>query len=229
MKTRSNTRSKTRFDKDTGTDIGTDTNTGTGTGTDTSTNTSTTTTITTHQPNTNPSNDNIIFSVITGNLHETRRLVNVSNVNTVIDYKNNYTSLHHAVCVKSNNRVIEYLLSIGADPYVRNAQGKDSFDLSIGFGHRFLLDQYLNIVMEKLRDEQTINAMLNGQINNLEKSMLELEKVICQNNTLIASLYEQKSDYKESVEYLEQSNVDLKRKLDESDRAFETLIKKIRK
>ena len=85
----------------------------------------------------------IMFAILTSNLKEVKRLVNAPNVNNLIDNTNNYTALHHAVRVKGNNDIIEYLMSIGANPKIKQNEGKDSIDLSIEANYRFLIDRLL--------------------------------------------------------------------------------------
>jgi ankyrin repeat protein len=92
----------------------------------------------------NSINNDIMFAVLTSNLQEVRRLVNSSNSNNIIDTINNYTALHHAVRIRGNDKIIEYLLSVGANPRLKQTEGKDAIDLSIEANYRFLIDKMIN-------------------------------------------------------------------------------------
>ena len=87
--------------------------------------------------------DEIMFAIVTGNLTLVKRLINSTNVNNIIDRKNGYTALHHAVRIKKNDQVIEYLLSVGANPSIKSGEQKDSVDLAIESNYRFLIDKMM--------------------------------------------------------------------------------------
>ena len=78
-------------------------------------------------------NDEIMFAVVTSNIIYLKKFVNSFNVNNIIDKKNNYTALHHAVRIKKNDQVIEYLMNCGANPYIKQNENKDAIDMSIDF------------------------------------------------------------------------------------------------
>ena len=109
------------------------------------TNTNITTNSTTLQSGRNGFRDNTLFAIITSNLAEVKRLVNLNNSNDIIDIKNNFTALHHAVRIKGNDEIIEYLMSIGANPKLKQNENKDAIDLAIDSNYRFLIDKLLNI------------------------------------------------------------------------------------
>ncbi len=134
--------------------------------------------------------DQIIFAVVTGNLREVTRLVNTSNVNNVIDTTNRYTALHYAVKLP-NNDIVEYLMNCGADPNIKQNEGKDSIDLSIEANKRFLInkvmaknDKELDDIYNKLdeskhniRTLERKNKELNESNNYLQKT--KRRKQIC--------------------------------------------------
>ena len=160
-------------------------------------------------------NDQVIFAIVTGNIINLRRLVDSSNVNNIIDKKNKYTALHHAVRIKKNDEIIEYLMSCGANPNIKQDEGKDSIDLAIEANYRFLIDKLLG---EKNKDFDDLNC----KFKTLEKTNQDLK----QTNEFLSK---SSNEYVEKIEILKGENLNLKRKLGESEEAFKNLLKKTRK
>jgi len=170
----------------------------------------------------NTSSDEIMFAVLTSNTQEVRRLVNSSNINDIIDTTNNYTALHHAVRIRGNNNVIEYLMSIGGNPKLKQDEGKDCIDLAIEANYRYLIDKLLkekDIELDKIYDKYDT---INYQYKDLERKN---EKLVEENTYLKKST----SQYVEKIETLKTENAGLKRKYDESEKAFTNLLKKVKK
>lgn len=176
----------------------------------------------TNQTNSSNLDDEIIFAIVTGNVDSVRRLVNNTNVNKVIDRKNNYTALHHAVRIKRNDEIIEYLLSIGANPSIKQNEGKDAVDLSIEANYRYLIDKMLKQKDTELDKIYSKFDDINYGYKNLERKNKELVE---ENNYLKKSA----SEYVCKIEELKTENVSLKRKYDESEKAFANLLKKTKK
>lgn len=170
----------------------------------------------------NSSSNEIMFAVLTSNPQEVRQLVNSSNVNDIIDTTNNYTALHHAVRIRGNNAVVEYLMSIGANPKLKQGEGKDCIDLAIEANYRYLIDKLLkekDIELDKIYDKYDT---VNYEYQNLEKKNTALVE---ENEYLKKST----SQYVEKIETLKTENAGLKRKYDESEKAFTNLLKKVKK
>ena len=184
--------------------------------------TTTTKTNTSTNSNRNSSTNDIMFAVLTSNFQEVIRLVNSSNVNDIIDTINNYTSLHHAVRIKGNNSIIEYLMSIGGDPKIKQSEGKDCIDLAIEANYRYLIDKLLkekDVELHKIYDKfDTINY----EYKNLQTA----NDVLIEENEY---LKKSSSLYVEKIKLLKTENVELKRKFDESEKSFANLLKKIKK
>jgi hypothetical protein len=119
--------------------------------------------------------DDIIYSLSTDNYEEFTRLVNKNNVNDIIDNKNGYNALHHAIRA-NNNKMIDYLLSIGADPYIKTGSNssfsfiiqEDAFDLSLKFQNK-------HIITYELNENKKKNSELQKTISTLEKKILNLD------------------------------------------------------
>ena len=170
----------------------------------------------------NSSSNEIMFAVITSNLQEVRRLVNTSNANDIIDTTNNYTALHHAVRIRGNNSIIEYLMSIGAKPYLKQGEGKDCIDLAIEANYRYLIDKLLkekDMELDKIYDKF-------DTVNYIYKNLQATNAMLVEEN---AYLKKSSSQYAEKIETLKTENAGLKRKYDESEKAFANLLKKVKK
>ena len=163
----------------------------------------------------------IMFAVLTSNVQEVRRLVNGSNINDIIDTTNNYTAIHHAVRIRGNDKIIEYLLSIGANPRLKQSEGKDAIDLSIESNYRFLIDKMINKNESELNEIYTKFDSVNYEYKNIKRKNDELVE---ENNYLKKS----QSQYIEKIEELKVENSSLKRKNDESEKAFANLLKKVK-
>lgn len=170
----------------------------------------------------NSTDDEIIFGIVTGNLNTVKRLVNSSNVNKVIDRKNNYTALHHAVRIKKNDSIIEYLMSVGANPSIKESEGKDSIDLSIDTSNRFLIDKLIKEKEAEIDKIYTKFDDVNYKMKNLERSNQDLVKT----NEYLTKSNEQ---YAGKIEELKVENATLKRKYESSEQAFANLLKKTKK
>ena len=187
-------------------------------------------------------NNTVLFSVVTGNLKEVTKLVNNNNINNIIDKTNNYTSLHYAVKLPNKN-IVEYLISCGANPKIKQNEGKDAIDLSIESNKRYLIDHLLtkndleldNIyskfddishnkkILESENTElKQANQYLNIANDQYVKKIDELKKfnqdLHITNNTAI-----------KKIDDLNENNVKLKRKADDSEKAFTELWMKHRK
>ena len=173
-------------------------------------------------------NDKIIFYTVTGNITEIRKLVNNTNVNKIIDTKNNYTVLHYAVKLPNNN-IVEYLISCGADTTIKQNEGKDAIDLSIESNKRFLVDNLLKKNNFEIDQLYTKFDDLNYKTKTLERSNNDLkqsnEYLNKSNDQYVKKIEELKKDN----EKLNEDNVKIKRKLDDSDKAFSNLLKKVQK
>jgi ankyrin repeat protein len=180
---------------------------------------------TTHNDTTN---NNIIFAIVTGNLQEVRTLVNASNVNNIIDIKNKYTALHYAVKLP-NNEIVEYLMSIGANPNTKQNEGKDAIDLSIESNKRYLVDR---LIKSNSRDVEVLTSTcddLKSRLRTVEKNNTDLKAT---NDYLLKSNGEYVTRIDKLNAVIEEKNTEnqkLKRKLDESETAFTNLLKKNKK
>ncbi len=170
---------------------------------------------------TTTNSDEIIFAVVTGNFSEVTRLVNSSNVNNVIDIKNRYTALHYAV-KQPNNEIVEYLMNCGADPSIKQNENKDSIDLSIEANKRFVVNKVIAKNEKELDELYAKYDEKNYTLKTLERKNKELNET----NTY---LQKTNSEYVQRIEELKEENKSIKRKLDESEKAFENLLKKNRK
>lgn len=165
--------------------------------------------------------DTIIFAIVTGNEQEVRILINSTNANKIIDSKNGYTALHYAVKLPNNN-IVEYLMNCGADPSIKQLDGKDSVDLSIEANKRFLINKLISGNSRELDQAYSKLDETKYNLRNVEKKNQELVET----NTYLEKI---NTEYSKKINDLKEENKTVKRKLDDSEKAFENLLKKNRK
>ena len=166
--------------------------------------------------------DEIMFAVVTGNLTTLRRLITQTNVNALIDRKNGYTALHHAVRIKKNDQIVEFLLSMGANPSIKSGEQKDSVDLAIESNYRYLIDKMM-------RDKDIEIDGLHSKLDDTNYKFKQFER---ENKTLTdENQYLKKSteQYVNKIEELKVENAGLKRKYEDCEKAFSNLLKKTKK
>ena len=164
----------------------------------------------------------IMFAILTSNLQEVRRLINSTNSNDIIDNINGYTALHHAVRIRGNDNIIEYLMSVGANPRLKQNENKDAIDLSIESNYRFLIDKLLN------KNESELNKIYDKLDNtNFEfKNLKRKNEELVEENTY---LKKSSSQYVEKIDKLKSENDNLIIKYENSEKAFANLLKKTKK
>lgn len=163
---------------------------------------------------TDSDNDDIIFVIVTNNLTRVRNLVNKSNVNKVIDKTNGYTPLHYAVTLPHNS-ITQYLLELGGDPYIKQNEGYDAFELSLRSGKKFIFEYDSNKKDNKIKELESDNIKLINKIDEIKRT----------NEFLINST----DNYNTKITNLTKENTKLKRELEESETAFSNLLKKQKK
>lgn len=189
--------------------------------------------------NTNSTNsiyDDILYGIVTNKLKLVQTLVNSSNVNDIIDSTNNYTSLHYAVKTKQNSDIVEYLMKCGANPKIKQNEGKNAIDLAIEFNYKYLIERIINEKDNELDKLYIKYDDLYYKAKNLERTNKELENTNIElrninielrntNENLIKSA----NQYIEKIDSLEVEKSNWKRKFDESDKEFANFLKKNKK
>ena len=171
----------------------------------------------------NDRNDTIYY-IATENVEQVKKLVNITNVNNIIDNKNGYTAFHHAIKSR-NTELINYMLSIEADPSIRTTSGEDAFDLSLKFHNRNVID---NVLYSK-----------NKTIDNLKKevSVLDEKNRVAENRiSYLQSFTQESENSKRKIDVLTTENTKLKadyqtlnEKYVKLDASYEGLLKRSRK
>lgn len=145
----------------------------------------------------------IIYYINTSNEKDVTRLVTSKNVNDIIDKKDGNTALHYAIKM-NNDKIIKYLLEIGANPYIKTISGKDAFDLSIDFRNKFSIiyeQQKLKNITEELK--KTIvskDKKISDVIQNKKFLENNINEIIIKNDVL-----------KQEVALLKKTNLLLKK------------------
>ena len=179
-------------------------------------------------------NDSIICAIATDKINDLKRYVNKENVNKIIDTKNRFTALHYAIQMR-NEQMIKYLLSLDAEPKIKNGNGQDAFDMSLTFQMRTVIDcelaekesdikthqQTINSITSKLSVTEKNVEYLQSTINKSNTEMRivkneteQLRNTLSNNKLRIADLEFTNSQYKSRCDKLTVENTDMKRKLD---------------
>ena len=109
----------------------------------------------------------ILYNISIDNLSELKTLINEGNVNNIIDSKNGYTALHYAIKF-NHDKIIDFLLNMGANPSFKNYDKQDSFDLSLRY-------QSKHVISYELNDKKVINSELQKTVTSLERKITNLE------------------------------------------------------
>lgn len=166
-------------------------------------------------------NDDIIVAIVTNNLTRVKALLNRNNVNFIIDDKNNYTALHYAVTLP-NNDITKFILELGGDPKIKQSEGNDAFELSLRSGKKYIFQYFEQQKQEKINGLETDNAKLTLKVDDLKRTNDHLNDSMDQFNKKINALHK-------VIEIKDKEIVKLKRDLDDSEKAFNNLLKKQKK
>ena len=128
--------------------------------------------------------DNILYAIVTNDLNKLKSLLNKTNINIIIDKKNNYTSLHYAVTLP-NNDITKLIIELGGDPKMKQAEGLDAFELALKSGRQFIFTFYQKIQIDKNNDLVKVNTNLEKDNDNLKVKIDHLKK---NNSVLIESI-----------------------------------------
>jgi FtsZ-binding cell division protein ZapB len=129
---------------------------------------------------TSSSSDNskrdIIFSISIDDYQGLIRIVTEHNVNQIID-QNGGTALHYAIRA-NNDKMIEYLLKLGANPFIKNNANQDAFDLSLKFQSKRVITHTNDAKNAEVEIQKRKVSALERKINDLEINTNYLQKSI---------------------------------------------------
>jgi hypothetical protein len=167
-------------------------------------------------------NDSIIFAIVTGNLLNLKNLISSRNVDNILDTATNFASLQYAITSPNiNNEIIKFLLQLGADPK-RIIKVGDSFDLAISYNKRYLFEYFNKIQDDKIETLTDKIDILKGRVLSLEDANNYLHKSFDNLNDKITKL---NNDIKQKDVQIN----NLKRKNEDTELAFNNLLKKVKK
>jgi ankyrin repeat protein len=128
-----------------------------------------------------------LYYISTGNYEEFSKLITESNVNNIIDEKNGYTALHYAVRL-NNDKMMEFLLNMGANPYLKTSVNEDTFDLSLKYQTKYVITYQLNDLTETNKELHKTISSINKKINDMNVNNKYLVKsvddLVTKNNLL---------------------------------------------
>lgn len=140
---------------------------------------------------------NILYYISTENFEEFSKLITEANVNDVIDSKNGYRALDYAIRF-DNEKMIKYLLDMGANPYLKNSLKEDAFDLSLKYQTKYVIVHQLDDVKETNKELQRTISTLNRKVNDIETNnrflVKSMDEVVMANNILKTEVAEVKKE-----------------------------------
>jgi ankyrin repeat protein len=157
----------------------------------------------------------ILYNISIDNLNELRNLITEANINNIIDSKNGYTALHYAIKL-NHDKIIDFLLNMGANPTIKTYDKQDSFDLSLKYQSKFLITYEIN-------DKKAVNTELQKTVSSLERKISNLET---NNKYLVKSIDDATIKIgllKDEVLSLKKNNTSLKNNIVKSNSDNDTL------
>lgn len=130
-------------------------------------------------------NNRLILAIVSKNAIDVRNMINVNNVNDIIDTSNKFRAIHYALSIKDNVRIIEYLLSCGANVYEKYDDVHDALDLLVDNNYRFLFD---HIIKQKDLKTNEICKKLNNKNHEIKKLKHEYDELKQVNDTCINTI-----------------------------------------
>ena len=181
-------------------------------------------------------NRNIIYCISIGKLDKLKELINNFNVNDIIDEDYyNMTALHYAVSTNYSD-IVKYLINCGANPLLKNKDKKTCYDLAKKCNIKYLYNHLLEIKDNTINQLTDSIFVLQKDIESLKEKNTYLENSnnqYCNKIEIVTNKLETiTSDLKKSNEQVVNIEAELsrvKRQRDESDCAFNNLLKKIKK
>jgi len=176
-------------------------------------------------------NTSILEAIDTNDLKKVKNVININNANNIINKRLNWCALHYSLTQNVDKEIIKYLITI-TNENLKDIKGNDFKTFSFYHNNtiyvdiiedRYNLKQYdcdvkdkkINDLNEKINYLNNTNDTLTTNIRNFRKVNDKLKNDIIINDILI----KENNDLKDN-------NKKLKRKLDESDKAFDNLLKK---
>jgi septal ring factor EnvC (AmiA/AmiB activator) len=190
-----------------------------------------------------------IFAISTDDYQALTTLVNEYNVNQVIDTKNGYTALHYAIRA-NNDKMIEFLLKLGANPLAKTNTNQDAFDLSLKYQTKTVISHAINGKSTEIDNQKKTISALERKINDLEINSNYLERSVkdlgtkqtqlkseikdlqTRNNTLESKnsqLTAENTTLRKDLENVTNDREKLKRKYDSLDASYTGLLSKMTK
>jgi ankyrin repeat protein len=166
----------------------------------------------------------IIFAIATGDVTTFKKIVNKNNANKVIDSKNRYTPLHHAIQAR-NIEMIRHLIQLDAEPSIKNGEGLDAFDMSIRFQVRELIDAELAERDNTIKSQQKTISTNAEKINFLESTINMQKSEVIDLKDKVSTSNREITQYKYKVEQLSNENATLNRKVITQKNEYDSLEK----
>ena len=150
-------------------------------------------------------NSDILYFMSIGNYDDFSKLITEANVNNIIDTKNGYTALHYAIRL-DNEKMMEYVLNMGGNPYLKTLTKEDAFDLSLKYQTKFVITHQIDDMKEINKELQKTISTLNKKINDMDINskyfVKSVDELVMKNNLLKTQI----SDFKKEQVCLKSKN-----------------------
>lgn len=152
--------------------------------------------------------NDILYFMSTDNYEDFSKLITESNVNNTIDTKNGYNALHYAIRL-NNEKMMEYLLNMGANPYLKSYTKEDAFDLSLKYQTKYVITYELNDMNETNKELKTTISTLNKKINDIDCMNKRLTRSVNDSAIKNSLLKNQVNELKKEQTSLKNKNISL--------------------
>ena len=150
----------------------------------------------------------IIYCMSIDDLKGLKNLVTDSNVDQIIDTKNKFTALHYAIRF-NNESMIDYLLSIGANPLLKTIDNQTAFDLSLKYQIKIVYEHEIKDLKLNVSElKGTVSALerkIQHNADNTKYLVKSIDELVIKNNNLKSDL----SDVKKENLFLKSKNSSL--------------------
>ncbi len=115
----------------------------------------------------------LITAIYTNDLNAIKQMITLSNVNKVINTKNDYTILHYAALIHETN-ILKHLIELGGNILLKDTTGKDVYDIATNENKKCIYEHYRNLYKNnetKVKSNDETITILNETIDKLNNKL----------------------------------------------------------
>ena len=156
------------------------------------------------------------------------KLINKNNVNAIIDNTTSFTALHYAIKFDNKN-IIDLLLNMGANPYLKTTDGTDAYDLSLKYQTNYVFLHTINQKDMANNNLKAVNISLEKKVSETESLSRYYLKKIDELGVKSNSLRNECSEVKKDLNFVTSENKLIKLELDKKNSKINLLEKELDK